>query len=86
MPSALPVSTTGVLSRDPAAAVVDEEESFTAVSEDAADGFSTLLLLPQEQRVRQTHRSIGSNMKRPFVLGVILFLLKYFFAAALLLE
>ena len=86
MPSALPVSTTGVLSRDPAAAVVAGEESFATVSEDAAEGFSALSLLPQEQRVRQTHRSIGSNMKRPFVLGVILFLLKYFFAAALLLE
>ena len=66
--------------------MVAGEESFAAVSEDAAEGFSALSLLPQEQRVRQTHRSIGSNMKRPFVLGVILFLLKYFFAAALLLE
>ena len=86
MPSALPVSTTGVLSRDPAASVVAGDESFAAVSEDTAEGFSVLSLLPQEQKVRQTHRSIGSNMKRPFVLGVILFLLKYFFAAALLLE
>jgi hypothetical protein len=68
------------LSRDPAAAVVAEKESFAAVSEDATEGFSVLSLLPQEQRVRQTHRSIGSNMKRPFVLGVILFLLKYSFS------
>ena len=49
MPSALPVSTTGVLSRDPAAAVVAGEESFATVSEDAAEGFSALSLLPQEQ-------------------------------------
>ena len=81
MLSALPVRTTGVLSREPLAAA--GEELSAAVAEVCGfEPFFVSVVLPQEQRSRQAHKSNGSNMKEPLDLGFILFLLKHSFFVA----